>query len=154
MSSAAATDREERPDIVAVVDSSADAQAALRWALREGARRGCRVVALGVVDPDHRSDWRLEHDRRSELGDEQERLAERVTRAAAGCGMRANPDIPEVSLCVRIGHLDQAVAEVSRTAGLVVLAPVSLRAAGMGSDDLPDACRIVLIGERDESPSA
>jgi len=138
-------------NIVAVVDSSAESQAALRWALDEAARRGCRVVALSVVDPSLRSEWPLVRDHGSELREEQEHLADRVSRAMTGCGGTTVVHIPMVSLRVRQGRLRDEVARAADGADVLVVGRPLLLEDMQGIRDLRKSCRVVLVDEQGEA---
>lgn len=135
--------RRKKPKIVIVVDSSAESQAALRWALAEAARRECRMMALSVIDPDRRSDWSLERDPQAEVYAEQDRLADRVSRAMADAARHNPRRPPPIALVVRQGNLCREVARAAEGADVLVLGRTLFRDISPQIHELLDACRVV-----------
>jgi nucleotide-binding universal stress UspA family protein len=137
--------------IVVAVDSSAAAYAALRWALLQAVTEGCTVLAVTVLDPRRRADWRLERDPAAALHEQQDRLGGRVARAMTEHELTTGQPAPPVQVLVVRGELVPELAALTGDTGLLVAGRPQTGMSEEAVRDLAGRCPVLLVDEYGET---
>jgi nucleotide-binding universal stress UspA family protein len=134
--------------IVVAVNSSAQAYAALRWALTEANRRGDGLLAVNVLDRGRRADWRLERDPDAEFHEQQERLGAQVSRAVKEHEVATGEPVPPVQVLVVQGDLVHVLGRLASDAHMLVLGRAQRRTPEAMAQELGTHCPVMLIDEQ------
>jgi nucleotide-binding universal stress UspA family protein len=133
--------------IVVGVDASAEAHAALCWALREAQCTGRAVLAVAVLDPDRLADWPLEHDPQLASEEHRERLAARVARAMSAHERVTGRPVPPVRILLTLGDLVAQLSAAAEGAPLLVLGRPQLHTTEPVVQALSQQCPVLLVDE-------